>query len=101
MVLQGLNMNLFDAAYLNLIDQEIDKAQKNISIEWPNSGEDEILNAIEKAKALIDYAEHCAEMTRKGKLEKIEAVKEIRRAHPGFSEETYGFAFNNGLFLTR
>ncbi|MBL0058528.1 MAG: hypothetical protein IPP35_05370 [Elusimicrobia bacterium] len=94
-------MNILDDAFCLVRDHTIEIAQELLSKQRKDCGKAEIEYAIGKAKALIDYAEHCAEMVRQKKLEEPEALKEIKRAHPGFTLETYGFALNNGFFLTR
>ncbi len=102
MVLQGVIMGLLDEAYLittQFVVTEI--SAKKLSRKFPHSSSHEIEKAVEQARDLINYAEHCADMVRKEKLEEVEALKEIKRAHPGFSDDTYGFALNHGFFLTR
>lgn len=95
-------MNLFDEAYLITKQRVVAEiSEKELALKFPRSPIQEIANAVQKAGELISYAEHCADMVRKEKLEEYEAVKEIKRAHPGFSEETYRFALNHGFFLTR
>jgi len=95
-------MNLLDEAYLITKKFVVsEKSEKELSLKSPHSSPHEIVSAVQKARGLIDYAEHCADMVRKEKLEEDEAIKEIKRAHPGFSAETYGFALNHGFFLTR
>lgn len=101
MVIQGLMMNIFDEAYLVTLDEVTDKANVLLAKAFPSASSDSVADAISKARALIKYAEHCAEMVRQEKLETPEALKEIKRAHPGFDEGTYTKALNNGFFLTR
>ena len=62
---------------------------------------EDICNFIETANNLVKYGEHCAEMVRQQKLEKPEAQKELKRAHPGLGEETDLLALKHGFLLTR
>jgi hypothetical protein len=95
-------MNLFDEAYLITKQRVVaETSEKELSLKFPQFPIQEIAIAVQKARDLINYAEHCADMVRKEKLEENEALKEIKRAHPGFADETYGYALNHGFFLTR
>lgn len=92
-------MNFFDEAFCAVRDHRI--AQFREGPQRLDLKNEDIVDAISRAESLVKYAEHCAEMVRQKKLEEPEALKEIKRAHPDFSIETYGFALNHGFFITR
>ncbi len=92
----------FDEAFLITKQRVVAEiSEKELASKYPQFPNQEIASAVQRSRDLIAYAEHCADMVRKGRLEEGEAVKELKRAHPGFSDETYGYALNHGFFLTR
>ncbi|MBK8870921.1 MAG: hypothetical protein KBD85_01610 [Elusimicrobia bacterium] len=92
-------MNHFDQVFFAVRDREIEKIRKAFKESGLN--EVDITKFIDSAKNLVHYSEHCAEMVRQEKLLESEVLIELKRAHPGFSEETYGLAFNLGFSRTR
>ena len=99
MVIQRMTMNHLDEAFCAVRDRQIDQFREGFQVAGIKN--EDVANTIDMAKNLVKYAEHCAEMVRQKKLEEPEALNELKRAHPGFSIETYGLALNLGFFRTR
>ena len=69
---------------------------KHPKVKWDDIVES-YLKALALANACYDFGEQCREKD----LTDEEAIREMRRRFPGFSEVTYRAALTHGYFLSR
>ena len=77
------------------------EAKDLLRSKYPRVTWDEIAEAYRKACDLADACYAVGERCREKDLTDEEAIKEMRRRFPGFSEATYRAALSDGYFLSR
>jgi len=77
------------------------EAKDLLQSKYPKVTRDDIVEAYIKACDLADACYAVGERCREKDLTDEEAIKEMRRRFPGFSEATYRTALSHGYFLSR
>jgi len=77
------------------------EAQNLLQSKYPSVKRDDIVEAYRKARKLAQACYDLGEQCRAKDLTDEEAIREMRRRFPRFSEATYRAALSHGYFLSR
>jgi hypothetical protein len=77
------------------------EAKDCLQSKYPKVKWGDIVESYQKARALAKACYDFGEQCREKDLTDEEAIREMRRRFPGFSEATYRAALSHGYFLSR
>ena len=98
-------MSILDDAFIlakDACDARADaEARERLKTRYPGVKQEDLVSAYLKARALADACYDFGDGCREKRTTDDEAIREMRRRFPGFSEATYRGALSHGYFVSR